>query len=365
MNKTAIALAIVLGVLIALGTIRPSELTPAQTPQAAVESMYRQAAAKNWNAAYRYIAPSSNVDLGTFIGDVDGRWGSLRTFSSLQSVEARPLSKSGDDEATVRANLTWSTAVGPIYQSVDLKVAREGGDWKVVWQPEKQPNLPPQVVPVNYLRWDIVSARGGNDEWGAQNAEPPRVRILSMNAFEDQGNTVIVGELVNEDTVPGFVSVGATLLDNDGNPIGDETSFDKISHVLLPKEITPFRIDFPGVKLSTVKSVRMNPNALLVPASADPVIGVLHQELEKDARGQNVLTGELVNQSGQIVNIPHVIATYYDSSGKVIWVSDGYVDHALLPGIPVPFSVRVRDDLAPKVHSYRVTVNQYSIDRTT
>lgn len=362
--KAAISLAILLAVLIAIGTFRPSQLTPAQTPQAAVESMYKQVSAKNWNAAYRYVAPSSNVDENTFIGDLNGRWGSLRTFSSLQSVETRPLKK-GDDQALVRANLTWSTAVGPIYESVDLKVAREGGDWKVVWQPEKTPNLPPQVIPVNYLRWDIVSASGGNDEWGAQNAEPPRVRILSMNAFEDQGSTVIVGELENEDTVPGFVSVGATLLDGSNNPISTETSFDKISHVLLPKEITPFRIDFPGIKLANVKSVRMDPNALLVPASADPVIGVLHQQLTKDARGHNVLTGELVNQSGQVVNIPHVLATYYDASGKVIWVSDGYVDHALLPGIAEPFSVAIRDDLAAKVHSYRVTVNQYSISKTT
>jgi hypothetical protein len=47
----------------------------------------------------------------------------------------------------------------------------------------------------------------------------------------------------------------------------------------------------------------------------------------------------------------------------VIWVSDGYVDRALLPQTPVPFSVSVRDDLAQNVQTYRVTVNQYSLDR--
>ena len=85
-----------------------------------------------------------------------------------------------------------------------------------------------------------------------------------------------------------------------------------------------------------MKSVRMKPDSMLVPASADPVIGVLHQRIEKDARGRTVLKGELLNESGQIVNIPHVLATFYDASGKVIWVSDGYVDHALLPQTPQP-----------------------------
>ncbi len=77
-----------------------------------------------------------------------------------------------------------------------------------------------------------------------------------------------------------------------------------------------------------------------------------------------MLRGELINQSGQTVNIPHVLATYYDNAGKVIWVSDGYVDKALLPQVPVPFSVELRDDVAPNVQTYRVTVNNYTIDRT-
>ncbi len=70
-----------------------------------------------------------------------------------------------------------------------------------------------------------------------------------------------------------------------------------------------------------------------------------------------------MNESGETVNIPHVLATYYDNSGKVIWVSDGYVDKALLPQTPVPFTVALRDDIASNVHNTRVTVNQYSRDR--
>jgi hypothetical protein len=153
------------------------------------------------------------------------------------------------------------------------------------------------------------------------------------------------------------------LVGKDGKEFAQEESFDKISHTILPKEVSPFRIDFPGVKLANVKSVRMQPNALLVAASADPVMGVLHQRIEKDTQGRTVLKGELINQTGETVNIPHVLATFYDNAGRVIWVSDGYVDQALLPQTPVPFSVAVRDDLAKNIQTYRVTVNQYSLDR--
>lgn len=172
-----------------------------------------------------------------------------------------------------------------------------------------------------------------------------------------------MGEVENEDTVPAFVSIGATLVGKNGQDIAEESSFDKVSHVLLPKEVSPYRIDFLNIKLADVKSVRMKPDSSLVPASADPVIGVLHQRIEKDAKGRTVLEGELLNESGQTVNIPHVLATFYDNSGRVIWVSDGYLDQALLPQTPQPFAVDLRDDLAASVHSYRVTVNQYSKQR--
>jgi hypothetical protein len=348
--------------LIAAGAIHRSSTAPASSPDGAVESMFAAVKAHNWKAAYSYVASSSNVDLPNFQRDLTGRNGSLRTYSQLEGINTRVLHES-DGEALVRTELRYSTAVGANYDTRDLKVVKDDGTWKVVWRAEKEMNVPPQVIPVNYLRWDVIY-RGPGDDWGAQNAENPHVRILSMNPAEHDGAIIIMGEIENEDTVPAFVSVGATLIGKNSQEVAQEASFDKTSHVLLPKEISPYRIDFPKMKLANMKSVRMKPDSMLVAASADPVIGVLHQRIEKDQRGRTGLAGELLNESGQTVNIPHVLATFYDASGKVIWVSDGYVDHALLPQTPQPFMVDLRDELAASVRSYRVTVNQYSLNRT-
>jgi len=115
--------------------------------------------------------------------------------------------------------------------------------------------------------------------------------------------------------------------------------------------------------MEKIKSVRMNAKAMLVSASADPVIEINQQRVDKDPLGRVVLHGQLVNESGQIVNIPHVIAAYYDSNGKVIWVSDGYVEQELLPQSPVAFAVDLPDDIAARVQNYRVVVNYF--DRTS
>jgi hypothetical protein len=185
-----------------------------------------------------------------------------------------------------------------------------------------------------------------------------------MNATSYQGGTVIMGEAINEDTVPAFVNVNATLVGGDGKTVGDESSFDKILHVLLPKQVTPYRIDFPDVDLATVKNVRMDIKTSLVPASADPVIGVMNQTIATDAAGRKVLQGQLLNQSGQIVNIPHVIATFYDNQGKVIWVSDGYVDRVLYPETPEAFSVEVPPTIASCAQNYHVVVNQFTLGQS-
>jgi hypothetical protein len=337
----------------------------ASTPEAAVRSLFDRVRSHDLAGAYRYVAAASNVDQRAFARDLGGRDGSLRTYSQLQDVKTTVLHEN-DNDAVVHAATHWSSAVGALYDTRDLHVVKENGAWKVVWTAEKAQNAPPQVIPVNFLRWDIVR-RSGDDDWGAQNVEEPHVRVVSMNAIESQTaagikGVVILGEIVNEDVVPAFVSVGAILYGKNGDTLGEESSFDKISHVLLPKEVSPYRIDFPGVRLADVKKANIQPNGLLVPASADPVIAVVHQRMEDGGRGQKLLKGELLNESGQIVNIPHVLATYYDDAGHVVWVADGYVDHALQPMVPQPFAVQVRDDL-PANSRVRVTVNQYSIDR--
>ena len=220
--------------------------------------------------------------------------------------------------------------------------------------------MPPQVIPVNYLRWDVIY-RGAEDDWGAQDVEAPHVRIVAMHPVDRGGGVVILGEVLNEDVVPAFVTVKATLLDAKGGSLATEDSFDKISHILLPKQVSPFRIDFKNVRLSQVDNVRVQPSTSLVAASADPVIGIESQKLNPVP--DSSLTGELMNQSGQVVNVAHVIGTFYDASGQIVWVADQYPNRALLPQTPVPFTIALPADVSSKVGSYRVVASAYSSSR--
>lgn len=357
----AVTLVLIVIAWVQTGTFATREIASASKPDDAVRLMLSQIKARNFEAAYSRLADRNDVDKTVFSREFAGSYGSLLSYASLESYDVWGLHTS-DQDATVRASLHYSTAVGQLDDVRDFKVQKVGDTWKVYWPANNATKLPPQVIATNYLRWDVIN-RGAGEEWGVQNVDSPQVRILSMNPIQRPDGVVLVGEVVNEDSVPAFINVGATLLDAQGNEIAQESSFDKIAHTLLPKQVSPYRIDFPNMRLAQIKNVRMDAKALLVAASADPVIEINQQKFETDPLGKKVLTGELTDESGDVVDIPHVIAAYYDANGKVIWVSDGYVDQALLPEVPVPFAVDVPADIAKNVHSYHVTVNHY--DRTT
>src|SRR5579864_2307792 len=367
----AIVIAAATVALIVVGTLWPipsaiavagsgaNLLRPSSSPQAAVEILAGEIGRQAWERAYSSLANKSEFTELEFVRDLTGTYLSLRTYATLDSFDVRPLHASAD-EAQVQLKLRWSSVVGTFLDTRDLRVARTGDRWGVLWPIDKEPRVPPQVIPVNYLRWDVIY-RGAEDDWAAQDVEAPHVRIVDMHPVDRSGGVVIMGELLNEDVVPAFVTVKATLLAKNGSALATEDSFDKISHILLPKQVTPFLIAFHDVALSEVDSVRMQPASTLIAASADPVIEIEDQHLNPGP--QPSLTGKLLNQSGQVVNVAHVLGTFYDNSGQLIWVSDGYVERALLPETPVSFAVSVPPDIASKTKSQRAITTTYSSNR--
>jgi hypothetical protein len=363
----AITLAGATVALVVVGTLWPNKTaaafasgeqfsTSAGTPEAAVRSLGDQIRANAYGRAYDSLANKGEFSEQQFHRDLTSGWPDLRTYATLSDFQVQPLHAT-DTDANVQLKMQWSTVVGPSSSVRDLHVVKNGGRWQVEWPITKEPVVPPQVIPVNYLRWDVINRTSG-DDWGAQDVESPHVRIVDMHPVQRAQGLVLLGELLNEDVVPAYVSVTATLLSKDQKPIDTEGSFDAISHQLLPKQVTPFLIRFPNVTLSQVGSVRMTPFSTLISASADPVIEIQNEKLNPAPDAS--VTGQLTNQSGQIANVAHVLGTFYDQSGQVVWVGDQYVDHALLPGVPVAFNIHIPEDLARKVSSQRTVVATYS-----
>jgi hypothetical protein len=369
----AVVLALVTGALLVIGTISPvptavyyaggqtqNMLHEASTPEAAVQSLGAAIRLHNWARAYSSLANKSEFSEDEFEHDLTGTSLSLRTGATLDHVDVKPLHQS-DSDAEMTMRMHWSTVLGPYEDTRDVHLVRIADRWAANWPLVKAPHVPPQVMAVNYLRWDVIY-RGPEDEWGTEDVQGPRVRIVDMHPLNRAAGVVVMGELINDDIVPAWVSVRATLLGKNGSVIATSGSFDMIMHTLLPKQVTPFLIQFPDVDLSQVASIRMDPNSALVPASADPIIEVQNQQYNPAPDG--ALTGQISNQSGQVVNFAHVISTFYDRNGQLVWVGSEYVSRALLPQTPVDFHIPVPEDLAKKIGSERTVVSTFSTGST-
>jgi hypothetical protein len=354
--------------LVAIGTLWPYQsaavyagtggfLQSPSTPEIAVRNLGEEIREQAWQRAYDSLANKAKFTQQQFLYDLMGYYPNLRTYATVDKFEVLPLHSSPTD-AEVQLKLYWATVVGALPSIRNVHVVKNGSTWTAEWPLEKPTVLPPQVIPVNYLRWDVIY-RGAGDDWGAQDVDAPHVRIIDMHPVQRADGVVIMGELLNEDVVPAAVSVTATLLSKkDKSPIATEESFDRISHQLLPKQVTPFLISFPNVSLDDVGAVRMTPFSSLISASADPVIEIQDEHLNPAPDAS--VTGNLTNQGGQIVNVAHVLGTFYDKTGQVVWVADQYIDRALLPQTPVPFDIHLPEDLARKVSTERTVVATYS-----
>lgn len=364
----ALTLAVATVVMVIVGTIWPVQASlfyagdkhlvrSNSTPAAALSSLGDDIRTQAWERAYSSLANKAEFSQSDFVHDLIGSYQNLRTYSRLEKFEYHPTHES-DSDADFNVKLHWATVVGDAVTMRKVHLVHNASGWEAEWPVTKEVPLPPQVIPVNYLRWDVIY-RGAGDDWGSQDVDAPHVKIVDMHPVQRADGLVIMGELLNQDVVPAYVSVTATVLNKNQKAIATEGSFDKISHLLLPKAVTPFLIKFPEVNLSQVGAVDMHPFSQLIPASADPVIAVQNEKITPVPNAN--LTGEVVNQSGQIANIAHVLGTFYDKSGNLVWVADQYVDRALLPQTPVPFTIHIPEDLARKISSQRTIVSTYSM----
>src|SRR6266498_766744 len=91
MKRTLPILVIVLTIaFIAAGSVHVSRPKPT-TPDGAVQAMFAEVKARDWNGAFDYVANATNINKADFLADLQGRDGSLRTYSGLERVDTSIL----------------------------------------------------------------------------------------------------------------------------------------------------------------------------------------------------------------------------------------------------------------------------------
>ncbi len=354
---------------------------PLNDPVKIVQAYYDDLDFRRFEDAFARFDPETRPSFDQYMLELSVTNGLVASYGKLDSVRAKIVEEE-PDRVVVEASLDWITTLDA-YPTVDrLILVRQSGQWYIEPTPGDVTTPPDQFfrrATVDFLSQGRRRVTTETTDFGDV-MDRPELQILSARlvsrltdqcGFNEEDEKIkaaglipephfctrysVVGELINTDVDPGDITVAAYLYDKDGNVLTWYNAQYAIVHKILPKEVTPFRIDFEGVAGAVLDDVATagdfapdaySPIELDVPVAAFEVYAkavVTARELYRDVAVQDMemtvepisatphLTGSLYNNGVQEATIPHVLVTYYDAAGHVLWVDDRYIEEAVRP----------------------------------
>jgi hypothetical protein len=334
----------------------------ARTPQAVVQAYYDDLDFRRFGAAYARLDPQRRPTFEDYLLAQTSQGGLVASYGKLDSVRTRLLSRAAG-QVVVQADTRWLTALAVYPSRREHTLVQRDGRWYIV--PAAADIAPP---PDQFFRQGGVT-------WHAQQPPPapsaahpttaaidrPTLAVRSARLVYANGRYGVVGELRNTDMYPADVTVTATLFDAQGAELTRYNAQTVMRHKLLPQESTPFRIDFEGVAGAALTDAddtgTFVPGAFTPPTLERPIasfavvaravttehapgrsIAAQHMQA-RYTEGQVMLHGELLNNGTTEATIPQLLLAYYDAQGRVAWVEEHFIEHAIAPQQGVPFRV--------------------------
>lgn len=328
-----------------------------QTPRYIITAYYDDIDFKRFEAAYARLNPATRPPLETFMLNLSVQGGLLSSYSKLDTFKTSTLAAEANHQEMV-VTTRYITALSYYTDTIALGLTRTGGQWTIELPPVDSTVPPDQFLRKAEVDWLTQGRRQvtvGNTNF-LDAIDRPNLAVLSTRLVQRTGGAYsLVGELLNNDVDPADITVTGTILDAKGELLTWYNAGEIIIHKLLPLEITPFRIDFEGVAGAALTDVaglefapgaqwtyqlpsnrtigRYEVTARAVVTQRDLDRGVSAQQLSVVPRSDGVLQlqGELINHDLRAATIPHLLVTYYDGQGKVLWVDHHYLPQAIRP----------------------------------
>ena len=351
--------------IVSLGLLANWYLSLARTPSAVVQAYYDDIDFRRYSSAYARLDPQVRPSLDQYQLELSVTGGLLASYGKLDSVKTTILS-SEPNRVQVQADTVWITALSEYHKSESLTLVLRSGAWYIV-----PPGIDLSLPPDQFFRRPEVSWNSqGRRQVTTQTTsfgdilDRPVLQILSARLVQVNGRYSVVGELINTDNVPADVTVTAFLYDSAGNTLSWYDAQLVIMHTLLPKEVTPFRVDFEGVAGTALADAAtagdFAPKAFSPITPTSPITGfnvyakavVTKSDLEREVAAQDIhmvlgsdgkphLVGVLLNNGTIEAMIPHMLVTFYDASDHVAWVDDLFVDSSIRPQRTQPFDLTI------------------------
>ncbi len=352
-----------LGAIFALLLLLPLSMVlnrgPEQGPADVVEAYYDDLDFRRWESAYDRLDPQTRPDFELWRLQQSVNGGLLASYAKLDSVEVESLSQTATT-ATVRADIRYLTAIDWLPVERELSLVRRDAGWFLT------PDEPDLTVPPDQLarRAEVDYLIQGRRRVTSLTSEltdiqdRPELVVRSVSLVEREGLPVVVGEVVNADVDPADLTLTAVLRDIDGEVLARYNATDHMMRTLLPRESTPFRIDFEEVAAGTaldfdpfafspieltddIASVEVYAKAVVTQQGLFRGLQLNAAEVAQRPDGTWAIDGEIRNDGLAEAVVPMVIVSFLDEAGEVAWVEREFLAGSIRPQRSGEFSVEV------------------------
>lgn len=324
----------------------------ARDPLAVVRAYYNDLDYRRPDRAYAWLDPQTRPSYEQYTLQRSVAGGLVASYGMLESIQPRIVSATAG-EVVVEADVRWMTAVATYPMTERWTLVQRDRRWYIVPPPPVERDVPDQLVRRSVIEWMTPQRDPQADDSYTlkESLDRPELQVISARLVKLNDRYSIVGEVLNTDVDPADVTVTGTLYGADGQPLTWYNASTAMLHKLLPKESTPFRIDFEGVAgatLSDAAATAFDPDAFSPPGLAQPIASfgvaakavVTSYDLDRDLSQQLALrstdggaawSGTLINGGTVEATVPHVLVAYYDRQDRVAWVDQQFVPTAIQP----------------------------------
>lgn len=313
------------------------------SPENVIHAYYDALDFKEFQKAYSYLNPESDVTLSQYMLEVSVTDGILSSYAKLDSIGITVLEKT-ENSAKVSVGTRYITPLEKVNKNHYHELIKKQGKWYI--KPlDFNNDLPPDQLFAsngttfyNHGKRRITTQQTHHEDVLKQ----PVLEILSAKLVKLNGRFSIIGELQNVDNVPADVILKGTLYNDDDVELANYNAKYHIKHKLMPKETTTFKINFEGIAWSSTED---NMPATFDPDEFTPINleeqptkfnlqcagNVANTDLYKEVAIQQIritdglIEGVLFNSGIQEVTIPQLLISYYDNDKELLWV-----DHKFL-----------------------------------
>jgi hypothetical protein len=334
-------------------------------PIAVIQAYYDDLDFRRFSAAYQRLDPQTRPSYDQYMLQLSVNGGLLASYAKLDTITAEII-HAEPDRVTLQTKTLWVTSLNEYLTSREHTLVKENDRWYVL--PDSA-NL--TTAPDSFLRQSVISwlSQGrrrvttGPTEF-VDIMDRPDIQVLSSRLVRQGDRYFLVGEIMNVSSDPADVTVSGLLYDSENTLLTRYDAQKGTIHKVLPQERVPFRVDFEGVaglaledaatagdfSPDAFSALKLNAQVASYQIFARGV--VTSHDLFRDLTIQDVevvigvdgnahITGTLLNNGTVEATIPHMLATYYDADGNVLWVDDAFVEAAVRPQLSQRFDVPV------------------------